>query len=73
MFQGLAQDYYGPPRPGQSFVQYESFMSIPLVVSTSAVVVGALLAGPLGALAGGIGGWLISSPTPKNKRTTQGG
>lgn len=66
-----ADDYYGPPRPGQSFVQYESFMKLPII--GGAVIVGTLIAGPVGAIVGGIGGWLFSEGNHNNKPKTQGG
>jgi len=70
---GQEPEYYGPPRPGQSFAQYESFMSLPL--AAGGAVVGALLLGPIGLLAGGIGGWLAPrlATKSKSKSETQGG
>lgn len=68
-------DYYGPPLPGQSWMQYESFMKTPIVSMSAGVIAGALVAGPVGALVGGISGWLLSSNSSlhSNKPTTQGG
>jgi hypothetical protein len=66
-------DYYGPPLPGQSFAQYESYMKMPFY-TVSGVVIGALIAGPVGALVGGVGSWLLSGGGDhSNKPTTQGG
>lgn len=65
-------DYYGPPRPGQSFSQYESYMKMPFY-TVSGAVIGALVAGPIGAVVGGVGSWLLSSNATKTKSQTQGG
>lgn len=76
MFAGIGDtraDYYGPPRPGQSFTQYESYMKMPFY-TVGGVAIGALIAGPVGAIAGGIGSWLLSSGSEHtNKPTSQGG
>ena len=67
-------EYMGPPRPGQSWSQYESFMSMPIAVGASGAMIGAVIAGPVGALIGGIGTWLLTGgPSHTNKPTTQGG
>jgi hypothetical protein len=76
MFKGLGEekaDYYGPPRPGQSFTQYQSFMKIPIASGIGGAAIGALVAGPIGAIVGGIGAWYLSSNVKKNKSETQGG
>lgn len=65
-------DYFGPPRPGQSFAQYESFMSMPIAVGTGGALVGLLLGGPVVAVAAGIGSW-ITAEKMKTKSKTQGG
>ena len=70
---GAEGDYYGPPRPGQSWAQYESFMDMPIAVGASGAVIGALIAGPVGAIVGGMGAWVLSSSKTKNKSLTQGG
>jgi hypothetical protein len=67
-------DYYGPPLPGQSFSQYESFMKMPIAVGIGGAAIGMLVAGPVGAIVGGVGSWLLSSGSDhSNKPTTQGG
>lgn len=76
MFQGLqAEEYYGPPNPGQSFTQYNTFMSTPIVIGMSGAAIGALIAGPVGAVVGGIGSWLLSGSSERHtsKPKTQGG
>lgn len=65
-------DYFGPPRPRQSFAQYESFMSMPIAVGAGSALVGALLLGPIGAIAIGGGSWFAASKI-KNKSKTQEG
>lgn len=73
MFQGLhAEEYYGPPRPGQSFAQYESYMSMKNVAIGGGVVALAII-NPVIGIAAGIG-WLLSGPDKvKSKPLTQGG
>lgn len=66
-----ADAYYGPPRPGQSFTQYQSFMELP--IAAGGAVVGALLFGPIGAIVGGAGSWLMASSRHQNKPKVQGG
>lgn len=67
-------DYYGPPLPGQSFTQYESFMKMPYY-TMGAAAIGALVAGPVGMIVGSIGGLFADSLASKSKtkNTTQGG
>lgn len=65
-----AVKYYGPPRPGQSFTQYQSFMELP--IAAGGAVIGALLFGPIGAVAVGAGA-LLTARAVKNKSKTQGG
>lgn len=65
-------DYMGPPRPGQSWSQYEAFMSLPVVAGIGAATVGMLIGGPVGAIAGGVGSWFLAGGT-KKKAQTQGG
>ena len=65
-------DYFGPPRPGQSFAQYESFMSLPITVGAGSALIGALLFGPIGAITVGGGAWLAASKM-KKKPLMQGG
>lgn len=78
MFRGLHEnqlgeaEYFGPPRGGQSYQMYNEFMSMP-IATTSGVVVGALIAGPIGAIAGGIAGWAFSGGDHSNKPKIQGG
>ena len=62
-----AEEFYGPPRPGQSFSQYESFMQTPFYTA-SGVVIGAMVAGPIGAIVGGVGSWLIGDTLSKKSR-----
>jgi hypothetical protein len=69
----LGEDYYGPPRPGQSYNQYNSFMQMPIVVGASGATIGALVAGPIGAIVGGVGSWIMSDAINKRKSPTQGG
>jgi hypothetical protein len=74
MFAGLQADeeYYGPPRPGQSFAQYESYMSMKNIAIGGGVVALAVI-NPVIGVAVGIG-WLLSGPEKtKSKPTTQGG
>lgn len=67
-------EYYGPPRPGQSFAQYESLMSLPIAVGASGAMIGAMVAGPIGAIVGGVGSWLVSGGSShRSKPKTQGG
>lgn len=73
MFAGLNADYYGPPRPGESYSAFNAFMNNQVVVGASGVVVGAMIAGPVGAIVGGVGGWLMSGPRTRNKPKVQGG
>jgi len=66
-------DYYGPPRPGQDYRSYNSYMKMPFY-TVSGAVIGALVAGPIGAIVGGVGSWLLSSDSKhNNKPTSQGG
>lgn len=69
--QELGADYYGPPAPGQSFAQYQSFMELP--IAAGGAVVGAMVAGPIGAIVGGVGSWLVASLRHTNKPKVQGG
>lgn len=71
---GMGQaDYYGPPQPGQDFRSFQAFMKTPFYTASGAVI-GALVAGPIGAVVGGIGSWLLSSDsTKKSKPIVQGG
>jgi len=70
---GMGEDYYGPPAPGQTWNQYETFMSAPIATMGGAAI-GALVAGPVGAIVGGIGSWLLNDSTRHmNKPKTQGG
>lgn len=72
--EALIADYYGPPKPGQSYQAYNEYMKIPFY-AVSGAVVGALVAGPVGAIVGGIGSWLVSNASTRHtkKPTTQGG
>jgi hypothetical protein len=69
----LLGDYYGPPRQGQSFAEYESYMNMQNVVigtglATLAIMVNPIIAGALAV------GWLVSGPQKtKVKSSTQGG
>lgn len=65
-----ADEYYGPPRPGQSFTQYQSFMELP--IAAGGAIVGALLFGPIGAIVGGAGSFFAAAKM-KNKPKVQGG
>lgn len=68
------EEYYGPPRPGQSWSQYESFMQMPIAASIGGVIIGAVLGGPIGAIAMGLGGWALGSGIQQKKKSlTQGG
>ena len=74
MFAGLNAEgeYYGPPRPGQSFAQYESYMSMKNIAIGGGVVALSIM-NPIIGVAVGIG-WLLSGPEKiKSKSTTQGG
>ena len=69
---GAEGDYYGPPRPGQTYAMYNEYMNLRNVAIGSGIVALAVL-NPIVGAAVGIG-WLLSGPTKtKNKRTTQGG
>ena len=70
----LSDDYFGPVPEGQTWSQYESLMSNPVAVGASGAVIGAMIAGPVGAIVGGIGSWLASGgPSHTNKPKIQGG
>jgi hypothetical protein len=73
MFQGLnAEEYYGPPRPGQSYQMYNEYMSMKNVAIGGGIVALAVI-NPIVGIAAGIG-WLLSGPeTTKSKPMTQGG
>lgn len=67
----IQADYYGPPRPGQSFSQYESYMKLP--IASGVGLAAALMIHPVVGIAAGVATWLLSSTPEKNKPTTQGG
>lgn len=73
MFAGMnAEEYYGPPRPGQSFAQYESYMSMKNITLGSGIIALTVINPVIGAVVGI--GWLLSGPEKiKSKPTTQGG
>lgn len=75
MFAGVGDtaDYYGPPLPGQSFSQYESFMKLPIAGGVG--IVAALAIHPVVGIAAGIATWMLSSSSSghSSKPTTQGG
>lgn len=68
-----AEDYYGPPAPGQSWGTYESIMHIPIAAKIGVVGVVALV-NPIVAVGVGLA-WLLAPQTGahSNKPTTQGG
>lgn len=73
---GQAPEYFGPPRPGQTFSEYESFMKAQWAAAAGGAAVGALLLGPIGAVALGVGAWLATprlATHQKPKSQTQGG
>ena len=77
MFQGLNAegDYYGPPRGGQSFAQYQSYMEYVNAknVAIGSGVIALAVVNPIIGVAAGIG-WLLSGPEKtKSKPLTQGG
>lgn len=56
---GLGADFYGPPKPGQTYDAYQSQMAVgPLVGGVAA----AMLVNPLVGLAVGVGLLLTSKP-----------
>jgi hypothetical protein len=75
MFLGDTPDYYGPVQQGQTWSEYESLMKSPIAIGASGAAIGAIVAGPIGAIVGGIGGWLLSDSSGRhmNKPKTQGG
>jgi hypothetical protein len=74
MFAGLnAEEYYGPPRGGQSFSQYNSFMSMP-VASIGAGVATAMLINPIVGIGVASAIWLLGGESShSNKPKVQGG
>ena len=71
MFHGLA-DFYGPPKPGQTFAEYETYMSAKNIAIGSGIaalaVVNPIVGGAIAV------GWFLSGPTKtKRKAQTQGG
>lgn len=67
-----AADYYGPPRPGQSFAQYESYMKLPIAAGVG--IAAAMMINPVIGIAAGAATWLLSgSGDHSNKPTSQGG
>jgi len=74
MFAGLNAegDYYGPPQPGQSFAQYQSYMSLKNVAIGSGLIALAVVNPIIGGAAAI--GWLLSGPEKtKSKPKIQGG
>ena len=63
--------YYGPPAPGQTYQEYNAFMQLP--IAAGGAVIGAMVAGPIGAIVGGVGSWLVASSRHTNKPKVQGG
>jgi hypothetical protein len=69
----VTADYYGPPRGGQSYSQYNSFMKIPYY-SVGAGVATAMLVNPILGLGVGAAVWLLGGDSShSNKPTQQGG
>lgn len=70
-----AEEFYGPIQPGQTWNAYQAFMEMPIAVGASGAVVGAMVAGPIGAIVGGVGSWLLSGGSKRhtNKPKVQGG
>lgn len=56
---GLGADFYGPPKPGQTYETYQSQMSVAPIISG---VAAAMLVNPLVGLAVGVGLLLASKP-----------
>jgi hypothetical protein len=71
---GAESTFYGPPRPGQSFEEYETYMNV-----TNVAIGGGLVAlSIVNPIIGGAAaiGWLLSGPTKtrtKGKPRVQGG
>lgn len=74
MYRGLAaNEYYGPPRPGQSYQAYNEYMSIPIAGGVG--IIAALAIHPVVGIAAGVATWLLSGSgsSHSNKPTQQGG
>lgn len=66
-------EYYGPPRPGQTFEEYETYMNVQNVAIGSGILATAVLVNPILA-AGAAAAWFMSGPQKtKRKSLTQGG
>ena len=66
-------EYYGPPQPGQTFEEYETYMNTQNAVIGSGILAAALFVNPIIA-AGAAAAWLMSGPQKtKRKSQTQGG
>jgi len=63
--------YYGPPAPGQTYQEFDARMQLPIAAGGAAI--GAIVAGPIGAIVGGVGSWLMTSSRHQNKPKVQGG
>lgn len=67
------EEFFGPPRPGQTYAQFQQQMIHPAVMAGAAAT--ALLVNPLaGVVVLGLG-WMMggTGPTTKRKSSTQGG
>lgn len=68
----LGEEFFGPPRQGQSFIEYDTYMNAQNVVIGSGIVALAIVNPIIGA--GVAAAWFLSGPTKtKRKPTTQGG
>lgn len=63
--------YYGPPAPGQTYAEFDATMQLPIAAGGAAI--GAIVAGPIGAIVGGVGSWLVASSRHTRKPKVQGG
>jgi len=68
----LGEEYYGPPKAGQSFEEYETYMNAQNIAIGGGLVALSIV-NPLIGGAAAIG-WLLSGPKKtKNKSKVQGG
>jgi hypothetical protein len=69
---GAESTFYGPPKQGQSFEEYETYMNVKNIAIGGGIVALSIVNPIIGGAAAI--GWLLSGPTKtKNKAKTQGG
>lgn len=68
-----ADAFYGPPKPGQTWTEFQTASE--LAVAAGGAAIGLVVAGPIGAIVGGVGSWLLSGGSTRhtNKPKVQGG